>query len=290
MSPLGSIIHEQWLKGRVTPLKRQYHEVNILWMSKLNSAFIVIHIHTDLICWITHIKSNSGAWKLGTYTPGHWKLWSISLWVYHGCHMVGALDVSLSANLAYLSTADFFAKPGMSLQERFRSLTRMVDSMPRLINHQLVTLRWLTQTKTKWPHGSWISLGQCTAQWKRSQWNAQERNTTWAAGPREMFLQSMVHVSFIHLFFNHFYVYLYSTRFFCSSYVEDYLKHAVLIKVLCIKPNSVSVYFEDMILSICNQVILKVCPHPFTLSAVDNARRELETQSLNKLCTYLAST
>lgn len=42
-------------------------------------------------------------------------------------------------------------------------------------------------------------------------------------------------------------------------------------------PHQAKLYFcpfEDMILSICNRVILKVFPHPITLAAADNSRRE----------------
>lgn len=42
-------------------------------------------------------------------------------------------------------------------------------------------------------------------------------------------------------------------------------------------PHKAKLYFcpfEDVILSICNRVILKVFPHPITLAAADNSRRE----------------
>lgn len=141
--------------------------------------------------------------------------------------------------------------------------------------------------------GSWVSLGPCTAQWKRSQWNALDRNTTWAAGPMKCSSEAwFISLSFIFFFFleNNFYVSFYNVTFFCSSYAQDYLKHAVLVKVLRIKPNCVSVPLKIWSSPSATKSILKVCLHPFTLSALDNARGELQTQSLNKLWTYLAST
>lgn len=170
----------------------QYNKVNILWMSKLNSAFVVIHMHADLIFWITHIKNNS---KLRTYTPGHGKLWSISLRVYHCCHMVCARDQQIWVHCQL----QIFAGAGMGLQERFRSLTRTVDRLPWLINHQLVTLRWLTQTKSKWPNGVLVFIGTVYRTVEMQPVKRSKPSHHLSTKTHEMFLYTMLHISFIHL-------------------------------------------------------------------------------------------
>lgn len=164
--------------------------------------------------------------------------------------------------------------------------------MPRPINHQLVILQKLTQTKTESPDGVQGFTGTvCGTVETQSvkQWGP--LNTTWSPGP--MFLQKHgsypLQSSFFFFSLNNFYVYFYSTRFLFSLLGRSFetrrsRKSALHQTKLCFCP------FEDMILSICNQVLVKVCLHPLTLSAVDNARRALETQSLNKLSAYLAST
>ncbi len=87
----------------------------------------------------------------------------------------------------------------MGLQERFRSLTRAVDRMPWLINHQLVTVRWLTQKGSKWSNGVLHFIGTV--------YGTVEMHSVKRAGPphhlssktHEMFLYGTVHISFIHL-------------------------------------------------------------------------------------------
>lgn len=91
------------------------------------------------------------------------------------------------------------AGAGKGLQERFRSLTRTVDRMPWLINHQLATLRWLTERKSKWPNGVLGFIGTV--------YGTVEMQPVKRPGPphhlstktHEMFLYSMLHISFIHL-------------------------------------------------------------------------------------------
>lgn len=173
----------------------------------------------------------------------------------------------------------------LGVHVRFRSLTRAVNSMLWLINHQLVTLWWLTQTKTKWPNRVLI--------FTRTEYSGnatQNQHTTWAAGTMKCFFKSwfictsfnFFLIMFLCLFLQHWILWLFLRgRLFETCHSHKSVLHQTK---LCFCP------FEDMILSICNQVILKVCLHPFTLSAVDNSRRELETQSLNKFSTFLAST
>lgn len=221
-------------------------------------------------------------WKLRNYASGHFDpsflgIIMVATWAVLWPQPIGKFGL-----LVYCI---FLLDLIWGVHARFRSLTRAVDSMLWLINRQLVTLGWLTQKKTKWPNRV-LSFTRTEYSWNATQ----NQHATWTAGTMKSFFKVwFISTSFI-LFLSCFYSYFYSTGFFGSSYVEDYLKHAILIKVFCIKPKLCFCPFEDMILSICNQVILKVCLHPFTLSVANNSRRELETQSLNKFSKFLAST
>lgn len=101
-----------------------------------------------------------------------------------------------------------FAGPGMGLQERFRSLTRAVDRMPWLINHQLVTLRWLTQKKSKWSNGVLRFIGTAYGTVEMQPVKRTGLPHHLSSKTHEMFLYGMVHISSIHLlsiFYVHFF-------------------------------------------------------------------------------------
>lgn len=70
---------------------------------------------------------------------------------------------------------------------------------------------------------------------------AQNQHITWAAGTMNCFFKAWFISTSCNFFKIMFYPYFYSTGFFGSSNVEDYLKHAIPIKVFCIKPNCLSV-------------------------------------------------
>lgn len=73
-----------------------------------------------------------------------------------------ALETSAYQQIWVHCQLQIVAGAGMGLQERFRSLTsltRTADRLPWLINQQLVTLRWLTLTKSKWPRRVLVFIG-----------------------------------------------------------------------------------------------------------------------------------
>lgn len=110
--------------------------------------------------------------------------------------------------------------------------TGVLHQMQRIINHQLGILQWPAQTETKW---SWLSLGHCTDQWKSSQWNPPPER------PEECFSKAWFISPSCILKKKSFYIYFYGTRSFCSSCLEDDLKHAILVKAFFLEPKCVSV-------------------------------------------------
>lgn len=177
--------------------------------------------------------------------------------------VIGSFDPSVSgfiiaatwfvlqiSKFGFILKCRFFSGVGTGLRE---SLTRMVDRMPWLINHQLVTLRWLTHTKSKWPNGVLVLIGTAYGTAETQPVKRSEPSHHLSSETHEMCLYSTTHISFIHLLsIFYFYVHFYSARFFCCSYVKDDLKHAVLVKGALHQTELRRCPFEDMVLSICN--------------------------------------
>lgn len=181
---------------RATPLKMQFYKVNILWMSKLKSAFVVMHLHTEIICWIAHIKNSSGSLEptfpvTGGYDPSLPRFIIVATW--------SALEMSAYQQIQVHCQLHIFAAAGTGLQEGFRSLKGAVDRMPRLINHQLVPLRRLMLTKSKWPNGVLGFIGTVYGTVEVQPVKHPGRSHHLSSKTHEMFLNSMVHISFIHL-------------------------------------------------------------------------------------------
>ena len=87
----------------------------------------------------------------------------------------------------------FLGGAGSGLQERFRSLTRAVDRNAPANKPAAGHLMMADADKVQMARrGPGIHWGRCTAQWRCSQWNAQDRHTTWAARPMNRFLTARI--------------------------------------------------------------------------------------------------